>query len=162
MSILLHYSPPASSSRSLPFLSWFPHHTNFFILEGHNFVVPATIYLTSLNFHSLTHCSPHPYLFPTFLSPLTWSGPLGSYACSFRSCFPTVSLSSCLPFWSSPALLPWPFLLAHPPSHCPSPAWISPRRLAFTFLGHTFLGVCIALHLRVTNQSVCTKMYNYF
>ena len=62
------------------------------------------------------------------------------------------SLSSRLPSWSSPSLLPWPD--SPPLSTLPVP--ISPRCLALAFVGHTFFGVCIALRPRpgprVTNQ----------
>ena len=115
--------------------------------------------------HTGTHypACPFPYSTHHLAPPL----------CHSRIAFPSVPVA--LPFSRTrpfhtphacpPGLLPLPSLvLSRLPTLllCPSPAWISPRCLAFAFVSHTFFGVCIALRPRVTNQYARTKMYGYF
>lgn len=161
MFIPLHYSPFASplchSRLAFPVLVPSSHQPLSIYPRESRHRDPGYNYPTSLYFHSITRCLPLPYLSPTLLGPLTlvWSSwllhlpfPVPLHHCSLASAFPTRLTLSLLVFSRPPSLaLSSPAL-----SPCPSPAGISPRRLAFTFVVHTFFGVCITLRPRVTNQ----------
>ena len=152
---------------AFPVLVPSPH--QHFILESHNFVVPATIYPTFLYFHSLTHCSPHPYLSPTILGPLTlvWSSRV--LRLPFPVLLPHRSRASAIPTHSPhaypPGLLPPSFLSplsspVHP--HTLSVPGLDKSQTSSLCLRRSYIFWCLYCLSPRGYQSVCTTIYDFF